>query len=215
MKAMPTLSRSLLAVLVAFCLAWASLPSSAQDDGLYEAPVDPNSAFVRVLLPGAAIAVVNGSHFNKLPGGLSPYVNVMPGEVELSAGEADATVNAAPGIFYTLAWDAAGGVVTIKDRVSNDPAKADVYLYNLSDQPSVDLFVPAAKVNAIEGAPAAGSKSVALKAPLKVDVEIKIKGETIGKVAGLSLTRRGGVSVVLSGSNGVYTVTAVNNVFVR
>lgn len=206
---------SLLTAPLVLGFSMAASAALAQDEGLYEAPVDPNSAFVRVLQPGAAVAVVAGSHFSELPGGLSPYVNVKPGTVQLSAGEAAGDIDAAPGAFYTLAWNAAGDAVTLKDTISNNPAKADVYLYNLSDQAAIDLFVPAAKINAIQAAPAAGSKSVALKAPLKIDVEVKAGGETIGKVGGLSLTRRGGVSIVVTGTKGAYNVTAVNNIFVQ
>ena len=189
--------------------------AQAQDEGLYEAPVDPNSAFVRVLAPGASVAVVNGSSLDGLQGGLSAYVNVSPGDIALSAGEAAGTVAASAGSYYTYAWSAAGGAATLQDKTSNDPAKADVYLYNLSDKPTIDLFVPAAKVNAIAATPAGGSKSVSLKAPLKIDVEVKAGNETIGKVAALELTRRGGISIVVSGTNGSYDVVAVKNMYVR
>ena len=43
-----------LLALTAALLIGAAAPAFAQDDGLYDAPVDPNSAFVRVLVPGAA-----------------------------------------------------------------------------------------------------------------------------------------------------------------
>ncbi len=187
----------------------------AQDEGLYEAPVDPNSAFVRVLAPAASVAVINGSSMDELQGGLSPYVNVKPGSIAVSAGEAAGSVEAAAGSYYTYAWDAAGSAISLTDKTSNDPAKADVYLYNLSDKPEIDLFVPAAKVNAIAATPTAGSKSVSLKAPLKIDVEVKAGGETIGKLDALELTRRGGISIIVSGTNGTYDVVAVKNVYIR
>ncbi|CAN5191093.1 N/A [soil metagenome] len=193
----------------------ASSGVSAQDEGLYEAPVDPNSAFVRVLSPGAPTAIVNGISFDKMAGGLSPYINVAPGDIALSAAGNSGTLSASAGGYYTYAWDAAGAAVVLQDKVSNDPAKADVYLYNLTDKPAIDLFVPAAKVNAIQAAPAEGSKSVALKAPLKIDVEVMTGGEKIGGVKDVSLTRRGGISIVVSGSKGAYDVVAIKNMFVR
>jgi alginate O-acetyltransferase complex protein AlgF len=193
----------------------ASQVALAQDDGLYDAPVDPNSAFVRVLVPGAAMAVVNGTTVEGLTDGLSAYVNVEPGEIAVAAGDATGTVSATPGAYFTYAWTAAGEPVVMQDQAANDPSKAIVYFYNLSDKATVDLFVPSAKVNAIEAIPASTGKSVALKAPLKLDIEVVAEGETIAKVAQVDLKRRGGVSIILSGSEGNYTAAAVENAFFR
>jgi len=187
----------------------------AQDDGLYDAPVDPNSAFVRVLAPGASLAVVNGTSLDSLNQGLSPYVNVQPGDIAVTAGEAAGSVTATPGAYYTYAWNAQGEPVVLEDQAASDPSKAIVYFYNFSDKPTVDLFVPSAKVNAIEAIEANSGKSVALKAPLKLDVEILAEGETVASVAEVDLKRRGGVSIVFSGSDGNYTAAAVQNAFFR
>jgi alginate O-acetyltransferase complex protein AlgF len=210
-----TIQRCGVLLALALGLALAGGGVSAQDEGLYEAPVDPNSAFVRVLSPGAAAAVVNGTSFNDMTDGLSPYINVQPGEIALSAAGNSGTLSASAGAYYTYAWDATGGAVILEDKVSNDPAKADVYLYNLTDKPAIDLFVPAAKVKAIQAAPADGSKSVALKAPLTIDIDVVTGGEKIGEVKNVALTRRGGVSIVASGSKGSYQVVAIKNMFVR
>lgn len=209
----PTL-KLLLAILA---LAATAAPAAvlAQDASLYDAPIDPNSAFVRVLVPGAAMAVVNGTTVEGLTDGLSAYVNVEPGEIAVAAGDATGTVSATPGGYYTYAWTAAGEPVVLQDQAANDPSKAVVYFYNLSDKAAVDLFVPSAKVNAIEAIPASAGKSVALKAPLKLDVEVIADGQTIAKVAQVDLRRRGGVSIILSGSGGNYTATAVENAFFR
>ena len=79
----------------------------------------------------------------------------------------------------------------------------------------MNLFVPSAKVNAIEGVAGDTAKSVALKAPLTLDFEVQADGATVAKVAALDLKRRGGVSIVFSGSGGNYTATAVENAFFR
>ena len=187
----------------------------AQDEGLYDAPIDPNSAFVRVLAPGAAIATVNGTTVDGLTAGLSAYVNVQPGDIEVAAGDAAGTVTTSPGAYYTYALTASGEPVLLQDEAASDPSKATVYFYNLSDKASVDLFVPSAKVNALEGVPASETKSVALKARRKVDMEIVADGETVATVAQLDLKRRGGVSIVFSGTAGSYTATAIDNAFFR
>lgn len=200
---------------LATLLLLSAAPVFAQDDGLYDAPVDPNSAFVRVLVPGAAVAVVNGTTVDDVTDGLSAYVNVAPGDIQVSAGDIAGSVTASPGAYYTYATTAAGEPLLLTDQPASDPSKATVYFYNLSDKPSVDLFVPSAKVKAIEGIAGDTAKSVALKAPLTLDFEVQADGATVATVASLELKRRGGVSIVFTGSGGSYTATAVQNAFFR
>jgi alginate O-acetyltransferase complex protein AlgF len=207
-------SISIKATLAALLLASAT-PVMSQDDGLYDAPVDPNSAFVRVLVPGAAVAVVNGTTVDQVTDGLSAYVNVKPGDIQVSAGDLAGSVSASPGAYYTYASTAGGDPLVLTDKPASDPSKATVYFYNLSDKATVDLFVPSAKVNAIEGVAEDSGKSVALKAPLTLDFEVQADGATVATVAALDLKRRGGVSIVFSGSGGTYTATAVENAFFR
>lgn len=202
-------------VSLATLLLAAAAPVIAQDDGLYDAPVDPNSAFVRVLVPGAAVAVVNGTTVDEVTDGLSAYVNVAPGDIQVSAGDLAGSVTASPGSYYTYATTASGEPLLLTDQPASDPSKATVYFYNLSDKPTVDLFVPSAKVKALEGVAGDTAKSVALKAPLTLDFEVQADGETVAKVAALELKRRGGVSIVFTGSDGSYSASAVQNAFFR
>ena len=209
------LRSTLIKTSLAALLLLAAAPALAQDDGLYDAPVDPNSAFVRVLVPGAAVAVVNGTTVDNMTDGLSAYVNVAPGDIQVSAGDFAGSVTATPGAYYTYASTAAGEPLLLTDQPASDPSKATVYFYNLSDKPLVDLFVPSAKVKAIEGVAGNTAKSVALKAPLTLDFEVQADGATVATVAGLELKRRGGVSIVFTGTGGAYTATAVENAFFR
>ena len=200
---------------LATLLLASAAPVFAQDDGLYDAPVDPNSAFVRVLAPGAAVAGVNGTTVDDLTDGLSAYVNVAPGDIQVSAGDLAGSVTASPGAYYTYAATASGEPLVLTDQPATDPSKATVYFYNLSDKATVDLFVPSAKVKAIEGIAGGSAKSVALKAPLTLDFEVQADGATVATVAALELKRRGGVSIVFTGSGGSYSATAVQNAFFR
>jgi len=202
-------------VSLAAALLLSAGPALAQDDGLYDAPIDPNSAFVRVLVPGTAVAVVNGTTVDQVTDGLSAYVNVAPGDIQVSAGDFAGSVTATPGAYYTYASTATGEPLLLTDQPASDPSKAMVYFYNLSDKPSVDLFVPSAKVKAIEGVAGDTARSVALKAPLTLDFEVQADGATVATVAALDLKRRGGVSIVFSGTDGDYTASAVENAFFR
>jgi alginate O-acetyltransferase complex protein AlgF len=204
-----------LIALAGLMLLSAAPQAFAQDDGLYDAPVDPNSAFVRVLVPGAAVAIVNGTTIDDVTDGLSSYVNVQPGDIPVSAGDVSGSLTAEPGAYYTYAWSVEGEPLVLADQPASDPSKATVYFYNLSDLASVDLFVPAAKAKAIEAVAGDTTKSVALKAPLTLDFEVQADGKPVATVASLDLKRRGGVSIIFTGSSGTYTATAVENAFYR
>ena len=93
------LRSTLISTSLATLLLASAAPVFAQDDGLYDAPVDPNSAFVRVLVPGAAVAVVNGTTVDDVTDGLSAYVNVARGDCQVSAGDFAGYVTAAPGAY--------------------------------------------------------------------------------------------------------------------
>lgn len=195
-------------------LGWAR-STFAQDEGLYAKAIDPNSAFVRVLAPGAASAVVNGKSIGQLQDGLSPYVNVQPGDISVSAGSASGTVTATPGQYFTFVSDASGKGTTLKDMKPDDPSKAAVYLYNLSDLDKVNLFVPAANANALSDVAQLGSKGVLLKAPLTIGAEIKSNDKVVAKIASIDLKRKNGVSIIVTGSGGTYSASAVDNSITR
>lgn len=188
----------------------------AQDAGLYEDVIDPNAAFVRVIAPSAMQVVVQTTSFSDLDSGVSPYVEIAePGEVRIAAGMAEATLTVTAGSFTTYLVGADGNGTILKDAISGSPAQADVAFYNLSDKPLVDLYVPAAKAIAIPGVAPNASGSVALKAPLTLEFEAR-EGETVlGKIAGVALERREGVTLVLRGSAGSYELVAAPNSVAR
>ncbi len=188
---------------------------AAGDDGLYASVFDPQSSFIRVLAPDQAFAVVGGTRINELDSGLSAYVNVQPGVVSVAhtGGTTDLTV--APATHYTVVLQQGAAPLVLVDDLKLNPAKADVSLYNLSTRDEVDLFVPAARAVALKAVPVAGSKSVALKAPLTLDFDFRVGDETLVSVAAVELKRKAGVSVVLTGGNGQYAAAAVSNTYMR
>ena len=194
--------------LMSICLSGIG-QAEAQDAGLYGKAMDPTASFVRVVSLEASASVIGGTSVNSQQG-ISPYVNVEPGEVEISAGTRSSRVDVEPGSFYTLAVTPSGDRI-FKDDVKNDPAKAQVYLYNLSDLDGIDLFVPAAKIAAVEAVPSGSSKDVALRAPLSLAFEIHKDGRAIAPPFTIDLKRRSGYTVILSGSAGNYGPVVVEN----
>ncbi|MCQ2005929.1 alginate O-acetyltransferase AlgF [Rhizobium sp. NRK18] len=188
--------------------------ASAQDAGLYAKPIDPNSAFVRVISPGSSIASVKGSSFSGLTDGVSPYVAVDPGDINVSSSLTNAKVEAGAGKFYTaiLTQD---GTKTVVDDMSKNPAKASLTLYNLSDAADASVFVPQAKSEAISKVEMGGSKSVALRAPLKLDLVVKASGKDVADLKTVEFKRGSGITVIVTGSGDKLSAVAVPSTIAR
>jgi alginate O-acetyltransferase complex protein AlgF len=197
-----------------FSIAALAGTASAQDAGLYAKPIDPNSAFVRVISPGSSIASVKGSSFSGLTDGVSPYVAVDPGDINVSSSLTNAKVEAGAGKFYTaiLTQD---GTKTVVDDMSKNPAKASLTLYNLSDAADAAVFVPQAKSEAISKVETGGSKTVALRAPLKLDLVVKASGKDVTDLQTVEFKRGSGITVVLTGSGDKLSAVAVPSTIAR
>lgn len=187
----------------------AAAAAQAQDAGLYGKVADPNASFVRIVAFDQQSATIGGKPVAPAQG-VSPYVNVDPGSVEVSSGGKNAVVKVEPGKYYTMTIEPNGERV-FSDIVKNDPAKAQLYLYNLSDIPNVDLFVPAAKALALKGVATGQSKDVALKAPLSLAFEVQRDGVAVADIEPIDIKRKAGYSIVISGTNGQYKAVALEN----
>ncbi len=196
------------------CLA-ASSAIAAGDEGLYGDVFDPQSSFVRVLSTGRPFAAVGNTRLDDFTAGLSPYVNVMPGTVGLTHASGTSELSIDPATHYTVLLRDGADPMIMTDMLQLNPAKADVSLYNLSAQDGVDLYVPAARAVALQAVSANSGKSVALKAPLTLDFDMKNGERTLASVASVALKRRSGVSIVLTGAEGGYSAAAVANSYMR
>ncbi|MFC3084589.1 alginate O-acetyltransferase AlgF [Tabrizicola soli] len=197
-------------------LAAAATATLAQDGGLYEDVANPEASFVRVIDAGTPVAVIQSASFDSVDGGVTPYV-VIDGETEvkITSGETSTTETIEPATFYSFVVGADGTSALVVDKISNNPAQADVTFYNLSDIASADLYVPQAKTVAIEGIAANGGGAVALKAPLTLDFEVRDGETVVATVPAVALKRREGVAIVLSGTGGSYTATVAPNALAK
>ena len=184
-----------------------AMPALAQDGGLYEDVPDPNASFVRVVGANLTNAVVQNTAFNDLSSGVSGYVVVnQPGEISITAGVDETKVTVEAGKYYSFVVGADGAKSLVPENISSSPAQAVVTVFNLSDKPAVDLFVPAANAVAVKGVAVNSSASVALKAPLTLDFEVRDGDTVLASLAAVDLQRRAGVAIVFRGSAGAYTV---------
>jgi Alginate O-acetyl transferase AlgF len=185
-----------------------ALPAFAQDGGLYDDVPDPNASFVRVVAADLENAVIQSTALNSMPSGVSGYVVVnQPGEISITAGVEETKVTVEAGKYYSFVVGADGTKNLVAENVSSSPAQAVVTVFNLSDKPTVDLYVPAAKAVAVKGVAVNSSGSVALKAPLTLDFEIRDGDTVLASLAGVELARRAGVAVVFRGSADAYELS--------
>lgn len=192
-------------------LAACAAPAWGQD--LYEAPLDPQSSFVRIIAPDQTVAVIGGQTFEAFSGGVTPFLNVPAGDISASVGAVSGTGMIEAASFYTFARTADGALVLLNDAIANSPIQADLVVYNLSDLPEVDVFVPAIGVMAIEKIAPVTSRHVSLKAPLTLQLQVQSGGTVLADLPAIDMQRRGGVTVVFSGSAGAYTAYAAQNTY--
>lgn len=191
-----------------------STAAFADDGGLYEKPLDPNSAFVRVIAPGATTATVQNSAFNQLDDGVSPYVAVAPGQIPVSSSLGEGSVEATAGKFYSVIVTK-DGATTMVDDMTKNPSKATLSLYNLTGKAAIDLFVPQAGAEAVSDVDSGGSKSVALRAPLAVDLVVRDGDKDLVKLDKVEFKRLAGVTIVVTGEGDKVDAVAVPSTIAR
>ena len=198
---------------VAFVLA--PVTSAFADDGLYEDVFDPISSFVRVVAPGQTVVSIGGNKVREIEGGVSLYVNVMPGVIDVALPNGNVEMAVSASTHYTLIMTADGETSIITDDIANNPSKADVSLYNLSATDGVDLYVPAANAVAIDDIASLQSQTIALRAPLTLDFAVRSGEEILTSVLQVELERGAGVSIVLVATDGGYSAVAIPNSYLK
>lgn len=194
-------------------LALSAAPALAQDNQLYEDPADPNASFVRIISPGETLAVVGGNTFDDVKGGVSPYVTTPAGPVSVAVGNLVSEGDILPASFYSFVKGTDGTLHLLQDAITNSPAKADLVFYNLSDLPTVDLFVPSVDTVAIAEIAQNTSREVTLKAPLTLDFEVRDGATVLSSLPAIEMRRRAGVTVVFTGSAGAYSAFSTENLY--
>lgn len=200
-------------VLLAFLLL--PLSATAGEEALY-APVPPaDSAFVRTVNAGddsVPPVRLDGSAF---PAGeqkaVSDYAVIKQGEHVLTIGEENQPITIDAGQYYTVVVLKDGAVKILKDALIENPAKATIYFYNLSDAAAATLEVPSYKATIFENIAVGEGASREINAVSGFSLAVKADGKDAGKIDGIELKRQQGISVFLTGTEGQYKVFAVTN----
>lgn len=192
--------------LLFFALALSALPAGAQSDtGVYGPAAPENAGFVRVFNGDPSREAV------ELPIGSRRYGPIAFGEVTayrpirggvffLRSGGGEAELIVRPDTYTTVLLGS-GEINVISDERHEDPARAQLVLYNAADAGNMDLVVLPEGTPVFEDVPAGASRSRAVNA---VDVELALRAEGAAAVdlERLELTRGDsfGIFVVSDGS---------------
>lgn len=170
-------------------------------DELYPAAPPKDSAFVRVIQASSEVtsspAKVGDQSLGKVEfGDITSYVVVPGGSHDASLGAVSSTLEFSAGEFYTVV--ASGSALTlIQDPRSTSLAKANIYLYNLTDQPSAKLTTGDGKVEVITGVAGGAQGDRAVNA-LTTDLAVWLGETRIATFPAVSLERSRAYSAVIT-----------------
>jgi alginate O-acetyltransferase complex protein AlgF len=202
--------RNTIAMTVPAVLLAAGLPfaASAQEEALYDPAPPPGAAFVRVInLTGAGEApeVFIGDSMVGSVGELqaSPYHVVEERETPIALGDAEATAAIEPGRFFSIVarpGDGGIAITTLEDEPNTDRTKAQLALYNLTEEADVDLVTSDGKVVVFEDV-APDSASYRTVNAVTVGLAVRINGEVVATFEDVPLERGSAFGFLVGGAS--------------
>lgn len=160
-------SRHALGTAIALALAVTAVSRpGAQSRSIYGAGLDEGAAMVRLVNAGApapaSVSVGAAELVAARPGDATPYRQAAPDIYMLGDGTSALEFLPEPGGWYTIVASPSG-LVVFSDQRHRDPAKAQLYLYNLSRAP-VELRTADGSTKALGPVQSAASAQVAVNA---------------------------------------------------
>lgn len=192
-----------------------SVPAYAADEEALYAPVPPaDSAFVRTVNATGNVQekiTVDGVEPQKSTQDfVSDFSVIKQGSHVVQFGDKKETLQIEAQQYYTIAVINQNEVKVIKDKVIEDPSKASLYFYNLSDAGVASLSSTTHKANIFKTVSAGASDSREINAVV-LGLEVKVADTSAGVLDNVELKRQQGTSVFLTGKSGSYRVSHVQN----
>jgi hypothetical protein len=203
------------AAAAALILIIAASSASAANRSVYGPEVPGDSAFVRIVNadPGSApvSAELGATGFEPLGyAQASPYKAVTPDIYVFSANEKELEVIPMSGRYYTVAILPAS-IVVLEDPAHTDPARAQLFLYNFSSLPRVDLTTADGKTTVIGGI-RPNASGLAVVNAVAARLAVRSGGAVVKSLGDLGLARGASFSAFVVGSASspaVFTLKAV------
>jgi alginate O-acetyltransferase complex protein AlgF len=203
-----TTAAALLAAALTVVLAVPPLPAAGRSVYGPEAPGD--SAFVRVVNASAGSlpleSELGSTRFGALAfAQVSPYRPVAPDIYVFAAGSLEQEVIPGSGRYYTIAV-LPDAVVVLEDPSHTDPARAQLFLYNLSTLPRVDLATADGKTTVVANVKP-GASGMAVVNAISARLAVRSAGALLKAVGDLGLSRGSSFSVFVLGGSSPAVVT--------
>jgi alginate O-acetyltransferase complex protein AlgF len=199
------------AALIPILAILAALPVSAQGHQSVYGPSAPgDSAFVRVLslLPDPVRVSLGATRIGPVTvSTVSSYRPVVPDIYLVRAGGKELEVVPTSGAWLTIACTPRG-IILFEDPPHTDPARAQVFLYNLTSLPSLDLRTADGKTTVLAGVKTGASAQVVVNA-LTVSLALYNGGTLVKQVGTLALQRGSSFSVFALGQGAPVSVLTV------
>jgi alginate O-acetyltransferase complex protein AlgF len=178
-------------------LAMISLPAFGQE-GLYGAGAPDDAAVVRVVHASAhedeVSTSIGGADFGPLAyAAASPYRPIAPDLYMLSIADLTAELVAEVGAYYTIVLRP-DELLVFEDAEHTDPARAQVFLYNLSSLPEVKLVANGGPTD-VTGFVAPGKSEEAVVAAVPVELTLVAGDDEIEPIGDPGLERGESYSV--------------------
>jgi alginate O-acetyltransferase complex protein AlgF len=196
-------------------LAGASPGAANMDSGLYD-PVPPEgSAFIRFLseqpAAGSIEARANSKGYDYLKyKDVTSYYVVPQGEVKAQVGDAKTSFNAKAGEFYTVIFNNNNTLSVKTDPQNNNQAKAQIVLYNVTDNKNFTLKTSDGKVEIVPPV-TAGEVGERQINPVKVSLALYENDTKVKDLGPVSLERAKSYTVVALDNNEVKWAPASTN----
>jgi len=183
----------------AFLSLFIIMPAQANDAALYAPEPPENAAFVRVINGTAtkldSLALGGIAFTNVDAESISPYQIVPEGQYA-SPKDAAVSWDIQPKKYYVLTMSDSATTLVEEQGVEN-PAKSQVYFYNLTSKPDAALHAPKHSVDIVGGVEAGNQTSKSINA-LTLDISARVGGEEVELFPGVELQRRIGTTFVVS-----------------
>jgi alginate O-acetyltransferase complex protein AlgF len=191
-----------IAVLSLLAVFLAPMRAPCDTRSVYGPEVPGNSAFVRMVnaIPGPSQLrlELGATRFDPLPyAGVSPYKPVVPDIYQLEAGGSAQEIIPKSGAYYTVVCGQKA-ITVLQDPAHADPARAQLFLYNLSSLPAVDLKTSDGKTAVILGV-APNASGMKVVNAVTVSFAVFHASARIGTVGDLGLARGSSFSVFVLG----------------
>lgn len=129
--------------------------AQAGEDALYAAEAPDGAAFIRVVNADASGAIARASVGDKVikevsPLEASPYIYLAEGSYQVDVAGKQASVTMKKNEFYTVVVLASGKLKVLKDVTFDNPRKALLSFYNLTNTGGVALKTSDGKVDVID-----------------------------------------------------------------